>query len=136
MSVGSTVGALVYGGRIWGAPLRRQFAAMLFLLGVGVVLLAVTDSAWPFAVLSALAGIVMAPALIIQSMLVAKIASASHSTEAFTWSSTALLSGVSAGIACGGLMLESSPSSAVFVAAGIAAMAAALIAILLLRYPR
>jgi len=133
MSVGSATGAVVYGSRTWHAPLRRQFAAMLFLMGAGVAVLAATRDVWLFALLSVFAGIVMAPALIIQSMLVAKIASPQHSTEAFTWSSTGLLAGVSSGIAIGGLILETSPSPAVFAASGAAAMMAAAIAVAVLR---
>jgi MFS family permease len=136
MSVGSAAGAIVYGGRTWRAPLPQQFAAMLFVMGAGIAILAGIHDAWLFAVLSVFAGIVMAPALIIQSMLVAKIASPQHSTEAFTWSSTGLLAGVSMGIALGGWVLETSPSAVVFVAAGSAAMAAAAIAIVFLRHPR
>ena len=41
-----------------------------------------------------IAGVVMAPALIIQSMLVAKTARAEQMTEAFTWSTSALLAEV------------------------------------------
>lgn len=133
MSVGSATGALAYGGRTWHAPLRRQFAAMLFLMGAGIAILAGIHDAWLFAFLSVFAGIVMAPALIIQSMLVAKLAKPQHSTEAFTWSSTGLLAGVSTGIALGGLILESAPASAVFATAGIASMAAAILALALLR---
>lgn len=135
MSVGSAAGAVVYGSRTWHAPLRRQFATMLFLMGAGIAILAATREAWVFALLSVFAGIVMAPALIIQSMLVAQIASSRHSTEAFTWSSTGLLAGVSSGIAIGGLILETSPSPAVFAASGAAAMTAAAIAVAVLRRP-
>jgi MFS family permease len=135
MSVGSAAGAVVYGGRTWRAPLRRQFATMLFLMGAGIALLAAINDAWLFAFLSIFAGIVMAPALIIQSMLVAKIASPQHSTEAFTWSSSGLLTGVSSGIAIGGWILESAPAAAVFIASGFAAMLAAALATLLLRRP-
>jgi MFS family permease len=135
MSVGSAAGAVVYGSRTWHAPLRRQFAAMLFLMGAGIAILAGVRDAWLFALLSVFAGIVMAPALIIQSMLVAKIASPQHSTEAFTWSSTGLLAGVSSGIALGGLMLETAPAATVFGASGAAAMTAAVLAIALLRRP-
>jgi len=133
MSVGSATGALAYGGRTWRSPLRRQFAAMLFLMGAGIAILAGVNDAWQFAFLCVFAGVVMAPALIIQSMLVAKLAKPQHSTEAFTWSSTGLLAGVSTGIALGGVILESAPASAVFVTAGLASMAAAVLAIALLR---
>jgi len=46
----------------------------------------------------------MAPALIIQSILVAKTAKAEHATEAFTWSTSALLGGVGIGLALGGAL--------------------------------
>lgn len=133
MSIGSAAGAIGYGGRVWRAPLQRQFASMLFLMGGGIAMLGTISEPWIFAPLSVLAGIVMAPALIIQSMLVAKIARPSHSTEAFTWSSTALLVGVSGGIALAGSILDQAPASTAFVAAGAAAMLAAALAITLLR---
>lgn len=125
MSVGSATGALAYGGRVWHAPLARQFSTMLLLMGGGAAVLGAIDNPWVFAVFSILAGVVMAPALIIQSMLVARIARPVQSTEAFTWSSTALLAGVSAGIALAGSILDHSPASTVFVTAGIASMVAA-----------
>ena len=46
----------------------------------------------------------MAPALIVQSMLVAKSSRPEHSTEAFTWSSTGLLAGVGVGLTAGGAL--------------------------------
>jgi hypothetical protein len=67
----------------------------------------------------------MAPALIIQAMLVAKTARADHATEAFTWSSSALLGGVGIGLAVGGGLLEILPSAAALAAAAAAALAAA-----------
>jgi len=68
--------------------------------------LAAAENPWVFAGLSFFAGLVMAPALTIQSMLVARIASQAHSAEAFTWSSTGLLSGVGLGMAAGGWVIE------------------------------
>ena len=106
MSVGSAVGGLIYGSRTWRFPLHRQFATALALMGIGVAMLAPAPNVWFFAALSLIAGLVMAPALTIQSMLVAKTASQGHATEAFTWSSTGLLIGVGAGMAAGGWVIE------------------------------
>jgi predicted MFS family arabinose efflux permease len=133
MSVGSATGALAYGGRVWNAPLVRQFSAMLMLMGGGTAVLGAVADPWVFAVFSVLAGFAMAPALIIQSMLVARIARPIHSTEAFTWSSMALLAGVSAGIALAGSILDHSPPSTVFVTAGIVSTSAAAISAMALR---
>jgi hypothetical protein len=65
-------------------------------------------------------------------MLAAKIARAEHATEAFTWTTSALLAGVGIGLAAGGALLEWLPSSAAFAAGACAALAAALIALLAL----
>ncbi|MBI2754480.1 MAG: MFS transporter [Betaproteobacteria bacterium] len=129
MSAGSAAGGLAYGSRDWRLPLARQFAVVLCALGIGVALLALAANAWLFALLSVVAGVVMAPALTIQTMLVSRIASPQHATEAFTWSSTGLLIGVGIGIAAGGWLIERWGSSATFVAAAIASLGAGVLAL-------
>ena len=135
MSAGSALGGLAYGSRSWAPPLVRQFSIALALIGVGMALLVPPSDAWLFALLCFVAGIVMAPALTMQSMLVARIASPRHATEAFTWSSTGLLSGVGLGMALGGWLAERWGWSATFAAASIAGFGSAAFA-LLLRAPR
>lgn len=125
MSVGSAFGGLAYGSAHWHAPLLRQFSATLAIMGAGLLLLAAPWTTFVFAVLCILAGVVMAPALIIQSMLVTKTAKAEHTTEAFTWSSSALLAGVGFGMALGGVLVETWRSPASFAAAAVAALTAA-----------
>jgi predicted MFS family arabinose efflux permease len=133
MSAGSAFGGLAYGSRNWGLPLARQFAMMLGLMAVGLGVLAFNWHPWLFAALCVLAGLVMAPALIIQSMLVAKTARPEHSTEAFTWSSSALLAGVGIGFALGGVLLEVARSPAALAAGAASALLAALGSLVALR---
>jgi len=133
MSAGSALGGLAYGSRGWHFPLARQFAASLALTAIGLAVLAVGWAPWTLAAWSVIAGIAIAPALIIQSMLVTKTARPEHSTEAFTWTTSALLAGVGIGLAAGGMMLERFPSSAALAAGAVAALAAAVGARLLLR---
>lgn len=133
MSVGSAAGGLAYGSRSWRLPLTRQFALMLLLMGAGLAGLAYVANAVAFTLLGVFAGIVMAPALIIQSMLVAKTAPAQYATEAFTWSTSCLLTGVGFGLAVGGLILERATSSAVLTTAGIVSVGAAVLASVSLR---
>ena len=133
MSVGSAFGGLAYGSVHWHAPLLRQFSTTLAIMGAGLLVLAAPWSHVVFGVLCVFAGVVMAPALIIQSMLVAKIARPEHTTEAFTWSSSALLAGVGLGMALGGVLVEIWHSPASFAAAGAAAFAAAIGDLLLSR---
>ena len=114
MSVGSAVGGLVYGSRSWRLPLATQFSLMLAIMGLGIAPLALLSSAWAFGLWCLAAGVAMAPALIMQSMLVARNSRPEHATEAFTWSSTGLLAGVGLGLTLGGVLLEFARSPAVF----------------------
>jgi predicted MFS family arabinose efflux permease len=125
MSIGSAMGGLTYGSRSWHYPLTRQFSLMLALMAVGLAVLAVPWHLGAFAAWTVFAGIVMAPALIIQSMLVARAARAEHLTEAFTWSTSALLAGVGLGMAAGGGLLEYWSSPIAFATGAGAALAAA-----------
>jgi len=133
MSATSAAGGLAYGSRHWHGALSQQFAAMLAILGLGLLPLALPTGGFVFGGLCALAGLVMAPALIIQSMLVAKTARTEYMTEAFTWATSALLIGVAAGMTLGGLLVEHWRSSAAFTAAAATALAAAIGARLLRR---
>lgn len=133
MSAGSAFGGIAYGSRSWRFPLPRQFATMLALMAAGLALLSLRWEPLPFALLSVFAGVVMAPALIIQSMLVAKTARPEYATESFTWSTSALLAGVGIGLGAGGGLLEMLPSNAPLAAAACSALLAAAGARLLLR---
>lgn len=133
MSVGSAAGGLVYGSRNWHLPLYRQFGWMLGIMGLGVAPLALLDSLWVFGTWCLIAGIAMAPALIIQSMLVARTAESQHATEAFTWTTTSLLAGVGLGLAGGGALLETQPAAAVFSAAAMLSLVASALAFRLLK---
>jgi MFS family permease len=135
MSVGSAVGGLVYGSRTWRLPLARQFPLTLALMGAGVAPLALALPEWLFALWCVFAGIVMAPALIMQSMLVARTARPEHTAEAFTWSATGLLAGVSAGLTLGGALLELARSPAAFAAAAAVSILAGALALRLVRTP-
>ena len=124
MSVGSVAGGLAYGSRGWHLPLARQFALALALMAAGILPLAFVPTVWVFAGLSMLAGVVMAPALTMQSMLVAKTAPAESLAEAFTWSATALLAGVGLGFTLGGVLLEATGAATVLLIAATASLAA------------
>jgi predicted MFS family arabinose efflux permease len=125
MSAGSAFGGIAYGSRGWHYPLKRQFAAALALTALGLAVLSLRWEPWAFTALSVLAGIAIAPALIIQSMLVTKTARSEHSTEAFTWTTSALLGGVGIGLAAGGVMLEHLSAPAALGAGAVAALVAA-----------
>lgn len=129
MSAGSVAGGLAYGARTWSLPPVRQFPRILALMALGIALLGFALPLWLWALCCVVAGIAMAPALIVQSMLVAKTSELQHAAEAFTWSATALLAGIGGGLALGGKLLESAPWPAVFAAAAAASLVAAALAL-------
>jgi len=105
-SLGSGVGALVYGARHWRMPLHRQLLVALIMMASGLMLLVPIDHLMLFALANVVTGIPMATVIATQSLLVARYAPRERLAEGFTWSTTCLLIGVSAGIATGGLMAE------------------------------
>ena len=133
MSVGSIPGGLIYGSRSWHLPLQRQFSLTLIVMGLGIAPLMFQWSIWSFGLSCIVAGIVMSPALIMQSIMVARIARSEHATEAFTWSATGLLAGVGLGLTGGGLLLEFARSPAAFGAATVVSCVAGLFALRLMR---
>ena len=124
MSAGSALGGIAYGSRGWHFPLARQFAAALALTAIGLAVLALRWEPWALAAWCLFAGVAIAPALIIQSMLVTKAAPAEQATEAFTWTTSALLAGVGIGLALGGALLERFPPAAALAAGAAVSLAA------------
>ncbi len=124
-SLGSACGGSLYGGLHFRAPVERQFAAALGLMALPLLLHAIVGPIALFALVAFLAGALIAPSIAAQSVLVSRLAPSHHATEAFTWSSTFILTGIGAGMAFGGQLAEDVAVRAPFVvgAAIVAAMA-------------
>jgi hypothetical protein len=105
-SVGSGTGAFVYGSRHWQAPLKRQLVGGLIAMCAGMLLLVPIDHLAAYAGASLIAGMPMATVIATQSLLVSTLAPRERLAESFTWSTTCLLVGISAGIAAGGALAE------------------------------
>lgn len=103
---GSLIGGVWSGTR--PAPLRPElrFAGMLAALGVLLVPLLLAPSLPVACGLIVFAGIPIAPAFASSYGLVDRLAVPGTTTEAFSWLSTAIVSGVSLGTAVGGLVIE------------------------------
>ena len=129
-SVGSGLGALVYGSRHWRLEHGRQFVAALVAMAAGILLLVPIDSLVVYSFASIAAGVPMATVIATQSLLVSRIAPRERLAESFTWGSTCLLAGVSAGIALGGALAERFPAYTLLAtAAGLTAVAAVISAV-------
>jgi MFS family permease len=124
-SLGSALGGAIFGGLKLRAPVERQFACVLGIMAIPVFLHTVVSGTPAFAVVAFLAGALIAPSIAAQSVLISRLAPAQYATEAFTWSSTFIVSGLGAGMALGGFLVETTGLRSAFAtgAAIVAAMA-------------
>ncbi|MGZ5064162.1 MAG: MFS transporter [Usitatibacter sp.] len=125
-SLGSACGGALYGGLHFKAPVERQFACVMALMALPVFLHTVASGPLAFGVVAFLAGGLIAPSVAAQSVLVSRLAPVQYATEAFTWSSTFIVSGLGAGMALGGFLVETTGLRSMFAtgAAVVATMAA------------
>ncbi len=129
-SVGSGLGALVYGSRGWAMAPQRQYVVAQFAMAIGLFALAPVTNLYWLAALCVVACSPMAPVIALQSVLVARFTPRAMLAESFTWAATALLGGVSAGIAAGGALVDGHAPVFTMVAAGVSTLAAALLSAL------
>jgi MFS family permease len=127
-STGSAVGGLAYGGMHFALALERQLP--LLLVGFAALLGAHAFVAmpWLLATLAFGAGLTIAPALTVLSLLVTQHAPERYATEAFTWMSTCIVIGVGSGMAVGGQLVEALGPWAAFASGSVSGTLAALIA--------
>ena len=128
-SIGSLIGGLVYGSRAWRSRPSVRYPALLALVCLSTVPLIFAGSLPAAIPLSLLAGVGFAPTLSCQYALVGAIAARSTATEAFAWSSTALVAGIAAGNAAAGPLVQAG-GIAQAVALGCAATGLAAVTVL------
>jgi MFS family permease len=134
-SVGSLVGGAIYGGLKLHMPTERQYMWLLTIMVVPLLLHGAVDQMILFGIAAFLAGVAIAPSIAAQSLLVSRMSPPQYATEAFTWSSTFIVSGIGAGMALGGTLAETVHVKAPFVCAGLVIAAMAVIA-LAIRAPK
>ena len=134
-SFGSVLGGAIYGGLHISKPVERQFAALLALFGVPLLLHGVIDHHIAFTLIAFWAGFTISPAFAAQALMVSRIAPAKYATEAFTWSSTFIVCGLGAGMALGGALSEAVHAKSPFVAGGLVMLSMAALAMFLHTQP-
>jgi MFS family permease len=124
---GSLIGGIWSGTR--AAPLRPdlRFGFMLGALGIGLLPPLLAPSVPVICALMVIAGIPIAPAFASSYGLVDRLAVPGTTTEAFSWLSTAIVTGVSLGTAVGGIVIEHAGVTWSFALAPPFALAAALV---------
>ena len=124
-SIGSVIGGLAYGGLHLALPVERQLKRLLGLLAVPLFVAAFAGTTWQLAALAFVNGVFITPAFAIFATLISVTAPSRYATEAFTWSATFIVCGISAVMAIGGAVVEHAGASTVFLLAGVVATASA-----------
>ncbi len=129
-SLGSMTGGLLYSARSWRMAAGLRYAILLIALALAVAPLIVLHSLAAAFLLSALAGLGVAPMLACQFSLVGALAPHGGTTEAFTWQRAATIAGMAAGSALGGSLLDAGGTGAAFALACAGAALASVLALL------
>jgi predicted MFS family arabinose efflux permease len=105
-SIGTMVGGLAYGTRGWRSPMTARYPALLLIVAITTAPLILARSLPAAIPLSLLAGVGYAPMLACQYSLVGALTARDVATEAFAWSSSALIAGLAAGNAIAGPLVQ------------------------------
>ena len=132
-SVGSAVGGAVYGVMRINMPLERQFGILLGMMVLPLLLHAWVSQLLLLGIVAFIAGATIAPSIAAQSILVSRLAPQKYATEAFTWSSTFIVSGIGAGMASGGALAETYNATTPFIVAALVMAAMTAMSLLLRR---
>jgi hypothetical protein len=105
--VGSVVGGVWFGTRHFTVPLPVQWGWTMGAVAVNMTALVFAPTVPIMAVTLLVGGLTLAPALIVENALVARIAPVGTVNEAYTWVATTSSSGAAAGAALAGVVLDS-----------------------------
>ncbi|WP_171161156.1 MFS transporter [Usitatibacter palustris] len=130
-ALGSATGGAVYGGLHLRMSYERQFAAVLALMAVPLFMHLLFEAFAAWIALAYVTGLLIAPAIASQSVLVSRLAPSKYAAEAFTWSSTFIVAGLGTGMAVGGTLTELAGVRPAFATGGAIVCAMALLALLL-----
>jgi predicted MFS family arabinose efflux permease len=129
-SIGSLLGGLTYGSRLWRPAMTSRYPALMFLIALTTVPLSFASGLEATIPLSLLAGVGLAPTMACQYALVGAVSARGTATEAFAWTSTALVAGLAAGNAVAGPLVQAGGISRAFALGCFAFVLATLVALL------
>jgi len=128
-SIGSAAGGAIFGGLRVEMRIERQLATAMGLMAIPLLLHALFLQPAVFAVVAFFCGLFIAPSIASQSVLVSRLAPAKYAAEAFTWSSCFIVSGLGAGIALGGLLVETTGLRSAFLSGALIVSAMSIMAL-------
>ena len=128
-SIGSAIGGAIFGGLHLKMRIERQLATAMGLMSIPLMLHAIFQQPLVFGVVAFFCGMCIAPSIASQSVLVSRLAPAKYAAEAFTWSSCFIVSGLGAGMALGGLLVETTGLRSAFICGALITSAMSIVAL-------
>lgn len=125
LSIGGISGAFVYGARAWPGSVARQYAALLALVGTGLLALALPETMLGLVVVTAVTGLAFTPVFIANSLLIEQLSPGGPGAVSFAWVTTAMNGGFALGAAVCGALVETLGTDPAFAAAGFVVLASA-----------
>lgn len=129
-ALGSLAGGLAFGGRPWRSPLSTQWVVLSAALVLVLLPAPFVSDVRVLLATSLLAGLAVAPVLIVVFSLTERLVTPDRLTEGLTWTNSGLAVGFSVGTSLGGVLIDAGGSRWGFllaVASAATALAVALI---------
>lgn len=124
-SIGSFVGGMVIARVKPAEDPPRRIALLLVLMGVLSSLVAIGDSPWALGPLLLVAGSAIAPIFATANGLMGSVAPTGSLTEAFSWTTTAVMVGLTLGSPVSGYVIDHASIHAAFLVSGVPLVVAA-----------
>ncbi|WP_330434736.1 MFS transporter [Streptomyces sp. NBC_00825] len=122
LSAGSAVGGLAYGAVSWRASNRVRLPLLAVGLGATMVGAGLSPNVYVLVVVTAVAGLFIAPALTTAYLIADESVGAGSRTQAGAWVNTAINAGSSVGVAVVGLLVDHLSPAVCFAVAAVPAL--------------
>lgn len=122
LSAGSAVGGLAYGAVSWRASNRVRLPLLAVGLGAAMAGAGLSPNVYVLAVVAAVAGLFVAPALTTAYLIADESVGAGSRTQAGAWVNTAINAGSSVGVAVVGLLVDRMSPAVCFAVAAVPAL--------------
>ncbi|MBK9740072.1 MAG: MFS transporter [Actinobacteria bacterium] len=129
-AAGSLLGGVVFGARQWSMDLPRQVVSLTGILALALLVSPLVGTIPLLALVTFVAGIAVAPALIAVFSLTERLVPAPLLTEGLTWTNSGLALGFSLGTSIAGIVIDVAGTTPAFLLAPLCAGAACLTAAL------
>lgn len=133
-ALGSLIGGLAYGARVWKHSLASRLVWGVVLTSAGAVTFGLAPNLVVLAVLMFVTGVVVAPTMAVGDGLVQALVPRNRLTEGMTWTRTGIDMGIASGAFFAGYLVEHSGAGAGFTVTAVAGAISAVVALLSLRY--